>query len=375
LPVILPEKVAITLSGGSPLSKVPEFVNVMCPKCGGAARRETDTMDTFVDSSWYFYRYTDPRNDHAPFDSNAANYWFPIDQYIGGVEHAILHLIYSRFWTKFMRDMGMIKNDEPAERLFTQGMIIKGGAKMSKSLGNVVSPDEMVARYGADATRLYTLFATSPDRELDWQDEGVAGIQRFLGKLYRVVTDGTELVVRAPEPHGEGERAASARALQRKLHQTIKRVSLDFQGRWHFNTSIAALMELNNVLSGMGPEISSGNVPRQDVATTKKTIVLLLAPFAPFLARELWETLGEKGSLLKAPWPKYDAELAKEDEIQIPVQVNGKLRAVVTVPSGSTEDAIRDVALADEKIRSSIAGKNILKQIIVPGKLINLVVR
>lgn len=375
LPVILPEKVDITLSGGSPLSKVPEFVNVTCPKCGGPARRETDTMDTFVDSSWYFYRYTDPHNDHAPFDSKTANYWFPIDQYIGGVEHAILHLIYSRFWTKFMRDMGMIKSDEPVERLFTQGMIIKGGAKMSKSLGNVVSPDEMVARYGADATRLYTLFATSPDRELDWQDEGVEGIQRFLGRLYRVVTDSTELVVRAPEPPGEGERAVSARALQRKLHQTIKRVSLDFQGRWHFNTSIAALMELNNLLSSMGPEISSGNIPRQDVANTKKAIVLLLAPFAPFLAHELWEMLGEKGTLLKAPWPKYDPELAKEDEIQIPVQVNGKLRAVVTVPTGSTEDTIRDAALADEKIRSSIAGKNILKQIIVPGKLINLVVR
>jgi leucyl-tRNA synthetase len=375
LPVILPDKVEITLSGGSPLSKVPEFVNATCPKCGGPARRETDTMDTFVDSSWYFYRYTDAHNDRAPFDSKTANYWFPIDQYIGGVEHAILHLIYSRFWTKFMRDMGMVKNNEPTERLFTQGMIIKGGAKMSKSLGNVVSPDEMVARYGADATRLYTLFATAPDRELDWQDEGVEGIQRFLGRLYRVVTDSTELVVRAADLSAEDKRGPAARTLQRKLHQTIKRVSVDFQGRWHFNTSIAALMELNNLLSGIGPEISSGNIPREDVATTKRTIVLLLAPFAPFLAHELWEMLGEKGNLLKAPWPKYDPELAKEDEIEIPVQVNGKLRAVITVPAGSSEDTIRDVALADEKVVSSIAGKQIVKKIVVPGKLINLVVR
>jgi leucyl-tRNA synthetase len=375
LPVILPEKVEITLSGGSPLAKVPEFVNVTCPKCGGRARRETDTMDTFIDSSWYFYRYTDAHNDHAPFDSKTANYWFPIDQYIGGVEHAILHLIYSRFWTKFMRDMGMVKNDEPTQRLFTQGMIIKGGAKMSKSLGNVVSPDEMVARYGADSTRLYTLFATAPDRELDWQDEGVEGIQRFLSRLYRVVTDSTELVVRAPEPSVENARGAAARTLQRKLHQTIKRVSVDFAGRWHFNTSIAALMEFNNLLSGMGGEISSGNIPREDVANAKRTIVLLLAPFAPFLAHELWEMLGEKGNLLKAAWPKFDAELAKEDEVEIPVQVNGKLRAVITVPLGSTEDTIRDVALADEKIQASIVGKQILKKIVVPGKLINLVVR
>ena len=375
LPVILPDKVEITLSGGSPLSRVPEFVNTTCPRCGGPARRETDTMDTFVDSSWYFYRYTDAHNKQAPFDSKTANYWFPIDQYIGGVEHAILHLIYSRFWTKFMRDMGMVKNDEPTERLFTQGMIIKGGAKMSKSLGNVVSPDEMVARYGADATRLYTLFATAPDRELDWQDEGVEGIQRFLGKLYRVVTDSTELVVRAADVPVEDTRGPDARLLQRKLHQTIKRISLDFEGRWHFNTSIAALMELNNLLSGMGPNISAGNIPREDVAKAKRTIVLLLAPFAPFLAHELWEMLGEKGNVLKAPWPRYDAELAKEEEIQIPVQVNGKLRAVVTVPAGSSEDTIREVALADEKVRSSIAGKQIVKRIVVPGKLMNLVVR
>ncbi len=252
LPVILPDNVDITLTGGSPLGRVPEFVNATCPKCGGPARRETDTMDTFVDSSWYFYRYTDARNDQAPFDGEKAGYWFGdrgIDQYIGGVEHAILHLIYSRFWTKFMRDLGLIKNDEPVERLFTQGMIIKDGAKMSKSLGNVVSPDEMVARYGADSTRMYTLFATPPDRDLDWQDAGVEGIQRFLARVYRFVARNAS----PSDPAWTQALAAEfgspqARSLQRKLHQTIKRVSDDFQGRWHFNTCIAAIMELVNEL-------------------------------------------------------------------------------------------------------------------------------
>jgi leucyl-tRNA synthetase len=368
LPVVLPGNVDITLTGGSPLGRVPEFVNTVCPKCGGPARRETDTMDTFVDSSWYFYRYTDPHNQRAPFDSKKASYWFPIDQYIGGVEHAILHLIYSRFWTKFMRDIGMVTNDEPAERLFTQGMIIKNGAKMSKSLGNVVSPDEMVARYGADSTRMYTLFATAPDRELDWQDDGVEGIRRALGRIYRYVARNA-----SASPAKETLQATSlplgARAVQRKLHQTIKRVSADFQGRWHFNTSIAAIMELVNDL------YVAEDLPNSLLADVQRDLVLLLAPFAPYLAHELWEMLGEKGTLLKASWPKYDPELAKEDEIEIPVQVNGKLRSVVVVAAGSSEEIIRDAALADAKIKAAIAGKQIVKTIVVPGKLVNIVVR
>ena len=375
LPVVLPENVEITLTGGSPLSRVPEFANATCPRCGGPARRETDTMDTFVDSSWYFYRYCDARNERAPFDGKRAQYWFPIDQYIGGVEHAILHLIYSRFWTRFMRDLGMITNDEPAERLFTQGMVIKDGAKMSKSLGNVVSPDEMVARYGADAARMNSLFAAPPDRDLDWQDSGVEGIQRFLGRVYRF------LVRNARPNHADWKKpvpsdlSPQARAIQRKLHQTIKRVSDDFQGRWHFNTCISAIMELVNALYAAEEAIAQGAVPVSFLADVQRTLVLLLAPFAPYLAHELWEMLGEQGSLLKAPWPKYDAALAKEEEIEIPVQVNGKLRSRVVVPADATEEFVIERALADEKVQAMVAGKQIVKKLYVPGRLVNIVVK
>jgi leucyl-tRNA synthetase len=388
LPVILPEQVDITLTGGSPLGQVPEFVNTTCPKCGGPARRETDTMDTFVDSSWYFYRYTDAHNDQAPFDSKKADYWFGdrgIDQYIGGVEHAILHLIYSRFWTRVMRDMGFIENREPAERLFTQGMVIKGGAKMSKSLGNVVSPDEMVAKYGADSTRMYTLFATSPDRELDWQDEGVEGIHRFLGRVYRFVTRNShpsDSDWRAPVT---AELPPRARAVQRKLHATIKRVTDDFLGRWHFNTCIAATMELLNELYAVegaqdaSQQKSSGLAEKLTVpllAQAQRSLVLLIAPFAPYLAQELWvEHLKEEGSLLREAWPKYDPTLAKEDEIEIPVQINGKLRARITVPADASEEAVHTSALAEEKIKAAMAGKQVVKVIIVPLKLVNIVVR
>jgi len=385
LPVILPENVDISLTGGSPLARVPEFVNTSCPKCGGRARRETDTMDTFVDSSWYFYRYTDAQDAEAPFDSTVVAYWFPIDQYIGGVEHAILHLIYSRFWTKFMRDMGLVKNDEPVHRLFTQGMVIKDGAKMSKSQGNVVSPDDMVRRFGADSARLYSLFATTPDRDLDWKDDGIAGIYRFLGKVYRLVArhaHGRETQPVASTPvRREGSEPEQlqpeARALQRKLHQTIRRVTEDFQGRWHFNTSIAAIMELVNELQSF-EEVGMRTTAPANVALLaeiERNLVVLLAPFAPYLAHELWELLGQKETLLRVPWPKYDPVLAKEEEIEIPVQINGKLRAVVRVAAGSSEDTIRDAALEDAKIKTAIAGKTIVRIVVVPGKLVNVVVR
>jgi leucyl-tRNA synthetase len=413
LPVILPEKIEITQQGGSPLGRVPSFVNTTCPKCGGPARRETDTMDTFVDSSWYFYRYTDARDTKAPFDSATVQYWFPIDQYIGGVEHAILHLIYSRFWTKVMRDLGMVKNDEPARRLFTQGMVIKDGAKMSKSKGNVVSPDDMVARYGADATRMYALFAAPPDRDLDWQEDGVAGVSRFLARVWRLVAkhaaqarssaleqprqstlDQAESLAiendvvkghdfsRADsesQPAGalapEGSLSGPSSKLRRKLHQTIAKITLDFEGRWHFNTCVAAIMELVNELQDADAQLTAADVPAPVVRELLQTLVLLLAPFAPFLAAELWEELGGEGSVLRAPWPKSDPGLAREDEIEIPVQINGKLATVVRVAAGADAKTIEAAALADEKVRSRTAGKNVVKVIVVPGRAVNLVVK
>jgi leucyl-tRNA synthetase len=387
LPVLLPEKIEITQQGGSPLSRVPEFVDVACPKCGAAAKRETDTMDTFVDSSWYFYRYTDAKNSNAPFDPKIVKYWFPIDQYIGGVEHAILHLIYSRFWTKVMRDLGLVTNSEPAERLFTQGMVLKDGSKMSKSKGNVVSPDEMVARYGADAARMYSLFAAPPDRDLDWQEDGVAGVSRFLGRVWRLTTKYAPLARTAVEishpfriEHGmdgapSHQPTGLSLKLLRKLHQTIAKITLDFEGRWHFNTCVAAIMELVNEIQAADAQLAAGEVPAPVMRELLRTLVLLLAPFAPFIAAELWEELGEEGSVLRAPWPVSDPELAKEDELEIPVQINGKLVEVVRVAADAKAKAIEAAALAGEKIQARTAGRTVVKVIVVPGKLVNLVVK
>jgi leucyl-tRNA synthetase len=395
LPVVLPAQIEITQQGGSPLGRVPEFVNVTCPKCGGPAKRETDTMDTFVDSSWYFYRYTDAKNDREPFSPAKAQYWFPIDQYIGGVEHAILHLIYSRFWTKVMRDLGLIVNDEPARRLFTQGMVIKDGAKMSKSKGNVVSPDDMVARYGADATRMYALFAAPPDRDLDWQEDGVAGVSRFLARVWRLATKYAPLARTAVEDShpfrieeqeagsstslrsAQNDRAPSGLSLKllRKLHQTIAKITLDFEGRWHFNTCVAAIMELVNEIQAVDAQLTAGEVPAPVMREVLRTLVLLLGPFAPYIAAELWKELGEEGNILRAPWPVSDPELAKEDELEIPVQINGKLVEVVRVAADADAKAIEAAALAGEKVQSRTAGKTVAKVIVVPGKLVNLVVK
>ena len=346
LPVVLPENVDITLTGGSPLGKVEEWVNTTCPACGGRARRETDTMDTFVDSSWYFYRYTDPTVSTAPVDHKTIAYWFEIDQYIGGVEHAILHLIYSRFWTKIMRDLGLIANSEPVARLFTQGMVLKDGAAMSKSRGNVVSPDDIVARYGADTARVYILFAAPPDRDLDWSDSAIEGVQRFLARVYRLIAQNP---VATSKSYSVQELSPEARGVLRKLHQTTKRISDDFEGRWHFNTSVAALMELLNELTAH-PEIFAGKgqegALRALVGEVQRTFVLLLAPFAPYLAHELWEMLGQKSNLLREPWPKYDPALAKEEEVEIVVQVNGKIRDRLFVPADLSQEELQRLALA-----------------------------
>ena len=375
LPVLLPEKIDITQEGGSPLARVPEFARVACPKCGGIARRETDTMDTFVDSSWYFYRYTDARNEQAPFDTDTVAYWFPIDQYIGGVEHAILHLIYSRFWTKMMRDLGLIKNDEPVERLFTQGMVIKNGAKMSKSKGNVVSPDDMIARYGADATRMYSLFAAPPDRDLDWQEDGVAGVSRFLARVYRFATQTMPRAIAGRSQPLPPEFTSLEQRLMRKLHQTVRRLTYEFEGRWHFNTCIAAIMELVNDLTAKESAIAQGTVQDSVLYAMTRNLVLMLQAFAPYLAAELWSQMGEDTPLLRAPWPAYDERLAAEDIIQVAVQINGKLRVVIAVPAGSEEEHLRATALAEPKIQAGLASKEVVKVIVVPGKLVNFVVR
>jgi leucyl-tRNA synthetase len=360
LPVLLPLNIEITGMGGSPLQTVPEFLNTTCPRCGGPARRDTDTMDTFVDSSWYFYRYCDPRNDRAPFDSAKIAYWFPIDQYIGGVEHAILHLIYSRFFTKVMRDLGLIKNDEPTRRLFTQGMVIKDGAKMSKNLGNVVDPEKLVDEYGADTARLFCLFAAPPEKDLDWTDSGVEGMYRFLSRVYRFVT-------REDRQPGDG---SADRQIRRKLHQTIRKVTEDFESRWHFNTSLAAIMELVNELYQNEANLSAGALRE-----VLPNLALLLAPFAPYTAEDLWEKLARPGPVLRVPWPKFDAALATEDEAEVVLQVNGKLRGRLVVPRQTSRADLERLALADPKVHSFVDGKQILKVVVVPDKLVNVVVK
>jgi leucyl-tRNA synthetase len=362
LPVVLPVDVQLTGKGRSPLADVASFVNVKCPKCGGDARRETDTMDTFVDSSWYFYRYCDAHNSTAPFDSRKAAAWIPVDQYIGGVEHAILHLIYSRFFTKVMRDIGLIENSEPFKRLFTQGMVVKDGAKMSKSKGNVVSLDEMTERFGADTGRVFELFAAPPEKDMDWTESGAEGAYRFLGRVFRFVVRN---VGRRPEGNPEADR----RAL-RKLHQTIRKVTEDFDNRWHFNTSIAALMELINTLYDEEAGLSAAALGQ-----ILPSLALLLGPFAPYLAEELWEQLGRNGPVFRQPWPAYDEALAKEDAADIVLQVNGKVRGRLSVPFGTSEDELKKLALADPKVQPFLEGKQVVKVIVVPDKLVNIVVK
>jgi leucyl-tRNA synthetase len=362
LPVRLPLTVKITGTGRSPLADDPDFVNVVCPKCNGAARRETDTMDTFIDSSWYFYRYCDAHNDQGPFDSGKIAYWFPIDQYIGGVEHAILHLIYSRFFTKVMRDLGLVRNDEPAARLFTQGMVIRDGAKMSKNKGNVVAADDAAEKFGTDTARLFVLFAAPPEKDVDWTDAGVEGQYRFLSRVYRWVTRNLD----AQHPNtGEADRK-----VLRKLHQVVQKITEDFESRWHFNTSIAAMMELVNELYA-----AEGRLSEAVVREVCEKLSLLLGPFAPYLAEEMWSEMGRKGPVFKQPWPVFDPELVKEDEIEYAIQVNGKVRGRVSLPAGVAGSDVERVAMENDRVRTMLDGKQVLKTIVVPGKLINIVVR
>ncbi len=370
LPVVLPENAKLTGEGGSPLAAMPEFVNTTCPKCGGPARRETDTMDTFVDSSWYFYRYCDPRNDKAPFDSAKVGYWFPIDQYIGGITHAILHLLYSRFWCKVMRDLELITHNEPIARLFTQGMVQKGGVAMSKSRGNVVGAEEMAQKYGADTGRLYTLFAAPPEKDLEWSEESIEGSWRFLNRVYRLVDRNSEVLRGVKSGFNTAQASGQERALLRRTHQALRRVTLDFESRWHFNSAISLIMDLYNeahgpIEQGIQPEIAKHVL---------EMITLMLAPMTPHLAEELWEMLGHSEGLWKVAWPAFNEELAREDEIEIPVQVNGRVRGKIKVAAGSVESDVVRVALALPAIAHHVNGKRVLKQIYVPDKLLNLVV-
>ncbi|HXJ18491.1 MAG TPA: class I tRNA ligase family protein, partial [Candidatus Polarisedimenticolia bacterium] len=377
LPVRLPENVALTGQGQSPLAGVPEFVNATCPKCGGPARRETDTMDTFIDSSWYFYRYTDPHNDRAPFDKATAAYWFPIDQYIGGVEHAILHLIYARFFCKVMHDLGLVAHREPVRRLFSQGMVLKDGAKMSKSKGNIVGAIEIAEKYGCDTGRMYTLFAAPPEKDLEWSEQGIEGSARFLARVFRLVDKHAPRLRDIPIDWNAVTDVAQAtskeKILVRKTHQTLKRVTNDFQSRWHFNTSIALIMELVNEFTAQEPldqEISPALL-KQLLAV----LLLMLAPMTPHIAEELWELLGHSGGLSREKWPSYREDLTREEQVEVIIQINGRLRGRILVDESLGEVETRERALADARIAPLIAGKQIAKTIVVPKKLVNIVLK
>ncbi len=371
LPVLLPENVEFRPTGESPLKFAKDFVNTKCPKCGSRATRDTDTMDTFVDSSWYFLRYITPNLRDRPFDADLVNKWLPVDQYIGGVEHAILHLLYSRFITKFLHDIGAVGFDEPFKNLFTQGMIIKDGAKMSKSKGNVVSPDGLIKDYGADTVRLYTLFIGPPEKDAEWSDRGVEGAYRFLGRVWRLVEK--VKVIHSGRPGLN--LAYNVDNLKRKIHQTIKKVTEDLDGGFHFNTAISAIMELVNETYDVIGSSSQGSGTSNDViAEAIEAIVMLLSPFTPHIAEEMWKTLGKKNSIFKCKWPSYDKNAIIEKILTIPVQVNGKLRAKMEVAAGIGDAELKAAILADPKVKTWLGDKQVKDFIIVPKRLVNIVV-
>jgi leucyl-tRNA synthetase len=374
LPVRLPDKVSITGEGQSPLAGSPEFVNVKCPKCGGPARRETDTMDTFVDSSWYFLRYLDPHNDKQPFDSELAKYWFPVDQYIGGITHAILHLLYARFFTKVLRDLGLVTVNEPFTRLFCQGMILKGGMVMSKSKGNVVGAMEMAEKYGADTGRLYTLFAAPPEKDMEWSEASVEGCARFLNRVFRVVERHADFVRNHAAGIGDLSGATEKeKVLLRKTHQAVRRVSHDLEERWHFNSAIAVLMELVNEIYAQEP-LEEGVRPTV-AKEVLELLVLMIAPMSPHLSEELWEMLGHSGGLMRASWPQFRAEFAAEEQVEIIIQLNGKVRGKIVADVGLNEETLATMAIAEPKVAQLLDGKQIVKRIVIPDKLVNLVIK
>jgi leucyl-tRNA synthetase len=388
LPVELPKIETFTGRGDSPLAHVPEWVNVTCPACGGPARRETDTMDTFVDSSWYFLRFCDPGNEVLPFDPAAAAYWMPVDFYSGGVEHAILHLLYSRFFTRVLRDVGLVTFDEPFTRLLTQGMVLKNGAVMSKSKGNVVDPDDMLEKYGADALRLYVMFVAPPEKDVEWSDSSLEGSFRFLVRVWRMVDHWAETIGGEGIPECGNDCTTTEKALRRKTHDTIRRVTIDIEERMHLNTAVSSLMELVNELYAFSEGTAHGAPSRaeppvgrverpQTLAVLREAmdaLVLMISPFAPHTAEELWHMLGHVDGLSKAAWPSFDPAVARADEVVVPVQVNGKLRARLTAPADASEDQLRELALAHETVRTHTSGKTIRKVVVGKGPLVSVVV-
>jgi leucyl-tRNA synthetase len=374
LPVVLPQAVQISGKGGSPLAEVPSFVNATCPRCGGPAKRDTDTMDTFVESSWYFLRYCSPQYGQGMFDRAAAEYWMPVDQYIGGIEHAVLHLLYARFYTKVLRDLGLVKVDEPFTGLLSQGMVIKDGAKMSKSKGNVVDPDDLIRTLGADTARLFSLFAAPPEKDLDWNDRGVEGASRFLNRVWRfTLAHADEL--RTASPVLAAALSERGRVFRRTIHETIDRVTADIEDAFHFNTAISAVMELVNALHAF--EVVPGDEPGGErpalMREAVETLVLLLGPFCPHITEELWSVLGHPESLFRSPWPQADAAALTREEITIVVQVDGRVRSRLTIESGAREERVTALALADDKVRPWLGSRRVARVVVVPGRLVNIV--
>ena len=369
LPVRLPEDVNFVAGAISPLATSESFLNTTCPKCGGPARRETDTMDTFIDSSWYFLRYTDARNDKEAFNKKIADYWMNVDQYIGGIEHAILHLLYSRFFVKVLHDLGLVEANEPFKGLLTQGMVLKEGSKMSKSKGNVVSPEEIVNTYGADTARLFILFAAPVDRDLDWSDQGVEGSYRFLGRVWRII----DAYQQAAAKNVTGDLTKEETALRRELHRVIKKVTEDLDNNFNFNTAISAVMELVNAMYQHKDKNESVNANLANELT--RNLVLLLAPFTPHITEELWHELGQTDSVHAQQWPVYEEAALVVDEIELAVQVNGKVRDKIVVATSATKEEIEEQAFASDRVKEFTDGKTVAKVIIIPGKICNIVVK